>query len=118
MRPVPTQELEQTVREAGLIAILRGDFTYDQLRTIAGALLEGGVRVLELTLNTTDALAGIARLNRELGQDALVGAGTVRTARDVDAALDAGARFLVSPNFDALSVQRSQARGALHFPVC
>jgi 2-dehydro-3-deoxyphosphogluconate aldolase/(4S)-4-hydroxy-2-oxoglutarate aldolase len=46
----------------------------------------------------------------------LIGAGTVRTLEEVNAALDAGAQFLVSPNFDPASVARSREAGVLHLP--
>ena len=63
---------------------------------MARALLAGGVRVLEVTLRTPVALAAIEAIARAM-PDAVVGAGTVRTAADARAALDAGARFAVSP---------------------
>lgn len=67
---------------------------------LAEALLAGGVRVLEVTLRTPVALAAIAAVARAL-PEAIVGAGTLRTAADVRAALDAGARFAVSPGYAA-----------------
>lgn len=65
---------------------------------MARALLAGGVRVLELTLRTPVALAAIEAIVREV-PDAVVGAGTVRHARDAEAARAAGARFAVSPGY-------------------
>ncbi len=109
-------EAATIIREAGVIAILRGDFPLPRLLGIAQALLRGGVGVLELTLNSQGALAGVAALRRELAGQLLVGAGTVRTADDADRALDAGAQFLVSPNLDLASALRAQARGVLHLP--
>ncbi|MDQ3460114.1 MAG: bifunctional 4-hydroxy-2-oxoglutarate aldolase/2-dehydro-3-deoxy-phosphogluconate aldolase [Deinococcota bacterium] len=109
-------EAATIIREAGVIAILRGDFPLPRLLRVAEALLRGGVGVLELTLNSQGALAGVAALRRELAGQLLVGAGTVRTADDADRALDAGAQFLVSPNLDLASALRAQARGVLHLP--
>ena len=63
---------------------------------LAQALVAGGVRVLEVTLRTPIALEAIARIAREVPQ-ALVGAGTVRSAADAQAAAAAGCRFAVSP---------------------
>ena len=63
---------------------------------MARALLEGGVRVLEITLRTSAALAAIEAIARAL-PEAIVGAGTVRTTADARAAASAGARFAVSP---------------------
>ncbi len=65
---------------------------------LAQALVAGGVRVLEVTLRTPVALEAIACITREVPQ-ALVGAGTVRSAADVRAAAAAGCRFAVSPGY-------------------
>lgn len=65
---------------------------------LARALVAGGVRVLEVTLRTAVALQAIARIAREVPQ-AIVGAGTVRTAADAQAAAAAGCRFAVSPGY-------------------
>lgn len=65
---------------------------------MAEALLAGGVRVLEVTLRTPAALPGIEAIARALPQ-AIVGAGTLRSAADVRAARDAGCRFGVSPGY-------------------
>jgi 2-dehydro-3-deoxyphosphogluconate aldolase/(4S)-4-hydroxy-2-oxoglutarate aldolase len=65
---------------------------------LAQALVAGGVRVLEVTLRTPVALEAIARIAREVPQ-ALVGAGTVRSAADAQAAAAAGCRFAVSPGY-------------------
>jgi len=109
-------EASERIRREGLIAILRGAFSRDQLLGIAEALLEGGVTVLELTLNSADALGGIPLLRERLGARALVGAGTVRTVAEVDAAVGAGAQFLVAPNFDPASAARARQHGVLHLP--
>ena len=63
---------------------------------MARALVEGGIRVLEVTLRTPVALAAMEAIARDV-PEAVVGAGTVRTAADARAAIDAGARFAVSP---------------------
>jgi 2-dehydro-3-deoxyphosphogluconate aldolase/(4S)-4-hydroxy-2-oxoglutarate aldolase len=65
---------------------------------MAQALLAGGVRVLEVTLRTPVALDAIRAIVREV-PDAIVGAGTLRTAADVKAAVEAGCRFGVSPGY-------------------
>ncbi|MDB5672022.1 MAG: 2-dehydro-3-deoxyphosphogluconate aldolase [Alphaproteobacteria bacterium] len=66
-----------------------------QARPTAEALVEGGLRVLEVTLRTPAALDVIREMSGVEG--AVVGAGTVLNRRDLDASLDAGARFIVSP---------------------
>ena len=67
---------------------------------MAQALLAGGVRVLEVTLRSEVALACIAAIAKAV-PEAIVGAGTVRSAADAQAALDAGSRFAVSPGYTA-----------------
>ncbi len=63
---------------------------------LARALLAGGVRVLEITLRSDAAVEAIRRIGREL-PDALVGAGTVLSAADLERVVAAGARFAISP---------------------
>ena len=65
---------------------------------MARALLEGGVRMLEVTLRTPQALACMEAIARDV-PEAVLGAGTVRSAADAQAAAMAGARFAVSPGY-------------------
>jgi 2-dehydro-3-deoxyphosphogluconate aldolase/(4S)-4-hydroxy-2-oxoglutarate aldolase len=109
-------EVQAALRSGGIIAIVRGNFGLERLRAIGESLADGGVRALEVTLNSRSALEAIGMLHEALGPELLVGAGTVRTPDDVDAAIGAGARFLVSPNFDPASVARSRAADILHLP--
>jgi 2-dehydro-3-deoxyphosphogluconate aldolase/(4S)-4-hydroxy-2-oxoglutarate aldolase len=84
---------------------------------LADALLEGGLRCAEVMLRT-DAAAGVIRnlaLHSE-HSDLLVGAGTVLSATQVDQAVDAGARFVVSPGFGPAVVARCQELGVPVFP--
>jgi 2-dehydro-3-deoxyphosphogluconate aldolase / (4S)-4-hydroxy-2-oxoglutarate aldolase len=67
---------------------------------LAQALVDGGVRVLEITLRTSVALAAIEAIARAVPQ-AVVGAGTVRSAADAVAAKNAGSLFAVSPGYTA-----------------
>jgi 2-dehydro-3-deoxyphosphogluconate aldolase/(4S)-4-hydroxy-2-oxoglutarate aldolase len=77
------------------------------------ALMAGGVRVLEVTLRTPVALDAIRALRREV-PEALVGAGTVRTASEAEAAMQAGAVFAVSPGY---TPALGRACGALGLPL-
>lgn len=65
---------------------------------LARALAAGGIRMLEVTLRTPAALACIEMIAKEV-PEAVVGAGTVRSAADAQAAAMAGARFAVSPGY-------------------
>jgi 2-dehydro-3-deoxyphosphogluconate aldolase/(4S)-4-hydroxy-2-oxoglutarate aldolase len=67
---------------------------------VLDTLVESGVRSLEITLNTPDALAALRRAAGRLGPHAILGAGTVRSTAQAREAVAAGARFLVSPHTD------------------
>lgn len=108
--------VEARLREAGVIAIVRGDFSCDEILEMAEALAQGGVRAMEITLNSPAALDAIAALRERSDTELLVGAGTVRTVADVDAAVNAGARFLISPNLNLRAVERSAGLGVVHLP--
>ncbi len=75
---------------------------------LARALVAGGVRVLEVTLRTPVALQCIEAMARAV-PDAIVGAGTVRSAADAQAAKNAGAQFVVSPGYSSALGQACRA---------
>ena len=82
----------------------------NQAVLLARALVAGGIRMLEVTLRTPEALACIEAIARAVPQ-AVVGAGTVRSALDVHACARAGARFLVSPGYTHAVGQASRDTG-------
>lgn len=97
---------------AGVVPIVELDRAEDAPR-LAQALAAGGLQVVELTLRTAAALAGV-RLMRDAAPGLVVGMGSIRTAADIDRSLDAGADFLVSPGasgalLDALSASKAPA---------
>ncbi len=104
------------VRDVGAVVILRGAFSGRSLLDAASILAEEGLGVIEVTLNSHDALANVALLRAELGDAALIGAGTCRDASQLRAALEAGAEFTVAPNLDPQSVELATRRGHLHLP--
>src|SRR5690242_5814597 len=81
---------------------------------LADALSAGGITCAEITLRTEAGLRAIGRIADR--PDFLVGAGTVLSPDQVDAAVGAGARFIVSPGFDPDVVQRAQNLGATVLP--
>ena len=83
-------------------------------RPLAGALVEGGLPVAEVTFRTAAAAEAIAQIAAD-GR-VLVGAGTVLTPAQVDQAVDAGARYVVSPGFSREVVDRCAERGVLALP--
>jgi len=106
--PIFKEFLSVLARER-LLVIIRGT---DPAAAIQAALvlLESGIRILEVSLVTTDALRVIAAVARRAPAGCVVGAGTVLTREDVARAQEAGARFMVTPALTE-SVAESVARG-------
>ncbi|WP_200843595.1 bifunctional 4-hydroxy-2-oxoglutarate aldolase/2-dehydro-3-deoxy-phosphogluconate aldolase [Pantoea sp. 18069] len=82
---------------------------------MARALVAGGIRMLEVTLRTPQALACIEAIARDV-PEAVVGAGTVRSAADAAAAARAGARFAVSPGYTSAVGDACRAQGLALLP--
>jgi 2-dehydro-3-deoxyphosphogluconate aldolase/(4S)-4-hydroxy-2-oxoglutarate aldolase len=82
---------------------------------LADALIAGGLPVIEITFRTAAAARVIALLRRER-PGLLVGAGTVLTRENVDAAVDAGARFAVAPGFNPDTVRHARGKGLPFIP--
>ncbi len=85
------------MRDAAVIPVIVLD-DVAQAVPLARALVEGGIRMLEVTLRTPAALRCIEAIAEQV-PDAVAGAGTVRSAADAHAAAKAGARFAVSPGY-------------------
>jgi len=109
-------EVKKQLYKHGLISIIRGDFSLREIMQLSEALLKGGVRVVEVTLNSTHALEGIRDLQRDFGSEMLVGAGTLRSAEDVHKAVDAGASFLIAPCLDVPSIEAAAQHETLMLP--
>jgi 2-dehydro-3-deoxyphosphogalactonate aldolase len=89
--------LHRYLDECPLVGIIRG-VTPEEAEAIGEALYEGGIRIIEVPLNSPDPLASIERLAKKFGDSLLVGAGTVLDPTDVGRVWDAGGRIIVSPN--------------------
>ncbi len=98
-----------------LVAILRG-ITPDDADAIGDALYEGGIRIIEVPLNSPDPLESIARLSARLGDRALVGAGTVLDVGQVAAVGAAGGQLIVSPSTDPRVIAAAAAAGMVSCP--
>jgi 2-dehydro-3-deoxyphosphogluconate aldolase/(4S)-4-hydroxy-2-oxoglutarate aldolase len=82
--------------DPGIIAVVRAQKA-DQVLPLSEALIAGGVRVIEITMTTPNALAAIREAREKLGERALIGVGTVLDADTARAAIAAGAEFVVTP---------------------
>ena len=98
-----------------LVAIIRGPQPGDVLR-IAEALYQGGVRTLEVTMNSPGALEVIKQLSVTMKDKLLLGAGTVLNPDQVEASVKAGAHFIISPNVDVETIKMTKQLGAISIP--
>ncbi len=101
--------------QRNLVAILRG-LHPDEAAEVGAAVYAAGIEAIEVPLNSPDPFQSIAALVRTLPQNALIGAGTVLTADEVDRLNDAGGRLLVSPNIDADVMHRATGHGMVTMP--
>lgn len=113
---ISIETASQLVKDCGIIAIIRGDFSADDNLRIGDALLAGTVTVMEVTLNSPSALESLPKLRQHFGDEMLIGAGTVRDVKQAQAAFEAGAQFIVSPNLDLESVSFARTKSLLHLP--
>jgi len=104
----------RALEQLPLVAILRG-LRPDEAEAVGDALAGAGWRLLEVPLNSPDPLRSIGLLARRF-PDAVVGAGTVRTADQVRQVHDAGGRLVVSPHFDARVVDAAARLGMVTLP--
>lgn len=105
----------QIILQHKIVAIIRGAHPADVLK-IADALQKGGVRLLEVTLNSPNALSAIEHVSHEMKDKMLIGAGTVLDASGARDAITAGARFIISPTFSKETVRTTRRYGAVSIP--
>jgi 2-dehydro-3-deoxyphosphogalactonate aldolase len=100
-----------------IVAILRG-VTPDEVVSVAQAIFDAGVRVIEVPLNSPYPLTSITKLAAHFGDSAIVGAGTVLTVDDVARCKAAGAQIIVSPNMNPDVIRATVAAGMISAPGC
>jgi 2-dehydro-3-deoxyphosphogalactonate aldolase len=101
--------------EAPLIAILRG-VKPDEIIAIGDALVDAGIGIIEVPLNSPEPFRSIEALAAHLGDKAIVGAGTVLTVEQVHQVAVAGGRIIVSPSTDIDVIAASVAAGLVSAP--
>lgn len=98
-----------------LIAILRG-ITPTETVDVCKALIAAGITMIEVPLNSPDALTSIALASNTLGDDAAIGAGTVLSKKHVWAVSDAGGTFIVSPDTNKQVIEETVRLQMLSYP--
>lgn len=98
-----------------IVAIIRGANPQD-VKKIVTALSDGGVKILEVTLNSPDALNVIAELSKQYGDKLLIGAGTVLEASEAKSAISAGAKFIISPSYHPDVIATTKESGCISIP--
>jgi 2-dehydro-3-deoxyphosphogluconate aldolase/(4S)-4-hydroxy-2-oxoglutarate aldolase len=92
----PKADIISLLTDPGIIAVVRAQQAA-QVLPLSEALIAGGVRVIEITMTTPNALVAIREAREKLGERALIGVGTVLDANTARAAIAAGAEFVVTP---------------------
>lgn len=108
-------DFETHFAQCPLVAIIRG-VRPEEAEAIGGALIEAGIRIIEVPLNSPDPLTSIERLARAFGDRALIGAGTVLSVEGMRTVADAGGRIIVSPNVHGDVIAATVAAGLVAAP--
>lgn len=105
------------IEDAGVVAVIRMNDP-SRLPDVVGALVDGGVRALEVTMTVPGAVDHIRRIAPTLPSGFLLGAGTVTDPDTVARVADAGASYIVSPVFRRAVIDAAAAHGLLAAPGC
>ncbi|MEP6584970.1 MAG: bifunctional 4-hydroxy-2-oxoglutarate aldolase/2-dehydro-3-deoxy-phosphogluconate aldolase [Ginsengibacter sp.] len=103
------------ILEHKIIAIIRGAQPGDVLK-IAEALYAGGIRILEITMNSAEPVSVIKAVSNEVGDRMVVGAGTVLDSASARRAVEAGANFLLSPIANVDIIKTAKSLGVVSIP--
>jgi 2-dehydro-3-deoxyphosphogalactonate aldolase len=111
----PKELLNRFLDECPLVAIIRG-VTPREAEAIGDAVKQGGIRIIEVPLNSPEPLKSIELLARGFGESLLVGAGTVLSTDQVQQVKDAGGRIIVSPNTSTDVIAAAAEAGLVSSP--
>ncbi|HEX4850649.1 MAG TPA: bifunctional 4-hydroxy-2-oxoglutarate aldolase/2-dehydro-3-deoxy-phosphogluconate aldolase, partial [Puia sp.] len=103
------------ILKSKIVAIIRGSHPEDVPR-IVETLHGGGIDLIEITMNSPQALELIRKLNIIWGDKLLIGAGTILDAGDARKAIEAGARFILSPATDEWTIRMTRQNNAVSIP--
>lgn len=103
------------IKENGIVAVIRGAEP-ESIVPIARALKAGGVKTLEITVETPRVLELIQRVSSEMGDEVIVGAGTVLDPETARSAIMAGAKFIFSPTVNIETIKITKRYGVISIP--
>ena len=109
--------LNNRISQIGVVPVIKLNHPERDAAELGRALCAGGVPVAEITFRAAGADRAI-RLMKEACPDMLVGAGTVTATAQIDAVIEAGGDFIVSPGFDPELVAYAQEKGIAVYPGC
>jgi 2-dehydro-3-deoxyphosphogluconate aldolase/(4S)-4-hydroxy-2-oxoglutarate aldolase len=98
------EAVKDLILEVGIIPVVRAS-SADEAMTAVRAIRRGGIPVVEITMTVPGAIETIREVAMSMGEDVLVGAGTVLDAETARRCLDAGAQFIVSPGLDVETIE-------------
>src|SRR5215813_13815687 len=107
-----TAEAAKRIKEIGIVPVVRAGSSSEALFAV-DAVEAGGITIVEITMTVPGAIDLIATLARTHSSHVLIGAGTVLDAETARQCISAGAEFIVSPGFDAATVQAARLAGKL-----
>jgi 2-dehydro-3-deoxyphosphogluconate aldolase / (4S)-4-hydroxy-2-oxoglutarate aldolase len=105
----------EIIERVGLIPVLRAK-NAKQAQAVVDAMMEGGVTVVEVTMTVPGAIDVLHHLKQKHGSKLLLGSGTVTTAKEAEATIDAGAEFVVSPSLHPEVIEATRAAHKLSIP--
>jgi 2-dehydro-3-deoxyphosphogluconate aldolase/(4S)-4-hydroxy-2-oxoglutarate aldolase len=106
------EQVRNKIVEIGIVPVVRAA-SAQQAMQAAAAVCAGGIPIVEITMTVPGAIDVIAQLAKTMGNDVIIGAGTVLDAEAAERCIDVGAEFLVSPGFDLATVQFAKQQGIL-----
>jgi 2-dehydro-3-deoxyphosphogluconate aldolase/(4S)-4-hydroxy-2-oxoglutarate aldolase len=110
-----SESTQEIIERVGLIPVLRAK-SVAQGHAVVEAMIAGGVTVVEVTMTVPGAVHLLKELKREHGGKLLLGSGTVTTAAQAEATIEAGAEFVVSPSLHLEVVSVTKSNGKLSIP--
>jgi 2-dehydro-3-deoxyphosphogluconate aldolase/(4S)-4-hydroxy-2-oxoglutarate aldolase len=105
----------EIIERVGLIPVLRAK-SVAQGRAVVDAMVAGGVTVVEVTMTVPGAIDLLKELKKAYGSELLLGSGTVTTADQAQATIDAGAEFVVSPSLHPEVIAKTKANKKISCP--